>query len=191
LRAPSEELPVPLSEFERVQLFRRIEAGLAGSPPSRWPSRATWLAAGLGLLVGLALGWRAEHSRHEPATVVATSDPAPRVLELPDGSRASLSAAAELRVDAAEHTLIHLTLLAGRADFQLAGGTGREFVVRAGDAEIKGLGRALSVGIESAMASTAKAVEVQATDGPVDVQRGANDGVITLGSGESWSGRFF
>jgi ferric-dicitrate binding protein FerR (iron transport regulator) len=77
-------------------------------------------------------------------------------------------------------------LLTGHADFQLANAKTTEFVVRAGDAQITGLGRALSVAIEGGGASAPKFVEVQATDGPVDVQRSASDGVITLGTGESW-----
>jgi ferric-dicitrate binding protein FerR (iron transport regulator) len=185
----SGRLPVPLSEFERAHLHRRIEAGLSGRGAARVWRRALPAAAAL-LLPCAALLAVVQHRAHAatPTTGATSTDAPNRVIELPDGSRLSLSPSAELRVDALDSEHIRLTLVSGRADFEIAYG-GAHFVIGAGDAQITALGRRLSVGIEpSESGGEPASIEVRATDGPADVQRGAG-APITLGSGESWSAR--
>lgn len=191
LQHGSEELPIPLSEFERAQMYRKIEAGLGLRAPRRWLHAVGWAAAALVCTASAGLfvhSTRAE-ARTEPRAVAA---PAPTLqsLELPDGSRALVSASTQLRIDAAEPQRIRLTLVSGRADFEIADTAGWSFVVNAGDTSVSALGRKLSMSVEPLEGSTSEVtVEVHASEGPADVQRGSGGAPLTLGSGESWTGR--
>lgn len=191
LQRDSEELPIPLSEFERAQIYRRVEGALGGRVPRRWLPLLGWAGAALiaATSVGLfVLATRAE-ARMQPGAALAPSPPL-QSLELPDGSRALVSASTQLRIDAAEPLRIRLTLVAGHADFEIADAPGWSFVVNVGDTAVSALGRKLSLSVEALDGPTGDlTVEVRASEGPADVQRGSGGAPLTLGSGETWTGR--
>jgi RNA polymerase sigma-70 factor (ECF subfamily) len=191
LQRDSEELPIPLSEFERAQIYRKIEGALGGRMGRRWLPMLGWLGAALVATtsIGLFVHTTRGEARGEPR-VVTVPVPTLQSLELPDGSRALVSASTQLRIDAAEPQRIRLTLVSGHADFEIAEAAGWSFVVNAGDTSVSALGRKLSVSVQPQAGPIGDlAVEVHATDGPADVQRGSGGAPLTLGSGESWSGR--
>lgn len=191
LQRDSEELPIPLSEFERAQIYRRIESALGGRAVRRWLPLLGWVGAALvaATSVGLfVLTTRAE-ARMRPHAASAAS-PTLQSIELPDGSRALVSTSTQLRIDAAEPQRIRLTLVSGHADFEIADTAGWSFVVSAGDTSVSALGRKLSLSVEAPDGPTGElTVEVHAGEGPADVQRGSGGAPLTLGSGESWTGR--
>jgi ferric-dicitrate binding protein FerR (iron transport regulator) len=191
LQRDSEELPIPLSEFERAQIYRKIEGALGGRSGRRWLPLLGWVGAALVATASLGVfvhTTRAE-ARSEPRVVMVPA-PALQSLELPDGSRALVSASTQLRIDAAEPQRIRLTLVSGHADFEIADTAGWSFVVNAGDTSVSALGRRLSVSVEPQEGAAGDlTVEVHATEGPADVQRGSGGAPLTLGSGESWTGR--
>lgn len=191
LQRDSEELPIPLSEFERAQMYRKIENALGERIGRRWLPLAGWAGAALvaAASVGLFVHSTRAESRSE-ARAVSAPAPALQSLELPDGSRALVSASTQLRVDAAEPQRIRLTLVSGHADFEIADAAGWSFVVNAGDSSVSALGRRLSVSVEPVNGASGEVtVEVHASEGPADVQRGSGGAPLTLGSGESWTGR--
>jgi DNA-directed RNA polymerase specialized sigma24 family protein len=191
LQRDSEELPIPLSEFERAQMYRKIEAALGGRGARQWLPVLGWTGAGLVAVtsVGLAIHAARDDVRSEPASL-ALATLKPQSIELPDGSRALVSPSSQLRVDVAEPQRIRLTLVSGHADFEIADATGWTFVVSAGDTSVSALGRRLSLSVTPLDGPNADlTVEVRATEGPADVQRGSGGAPLTLGSGESWTGR--
>jgi len=187
----SDELPVPLSEFERAQLLRRVELELEARP-ARWrPLLAAAIAiAAAALGGGLALGVRARSAPAEAAPLVVVPT-ARQSIELPDGSRALLESAAELRVDAAEPLRIRLTLLGGRASFEVAGVEGRSFVVGAGQVDVNVLGGKVAIEFSPGVSLDGEpregAVEVHPTEGRVSVHRRSGGAPVTLEAGERWS----
>ncbi|MFZ5892218.1 MAG: FecR domain-containing protein [Myxococcota bacterium] len=193
LVAGTEVLPIPLSEFERVQLHRRIEQLLDAREERRyWPWAVGGAAVFLALVGALVLALRRPVAAAEPppAPVVLMPAAAPQSVELPDGSRAQLSPAAQLRVNLADSEDIRLTLVSGRADFELNAMVGKRFVVNVGDATVAALGRRLSVSIEGEDPETHElTVEVSAGDGPAELWRRSDTPSILLGSEETWSGR--
>jgi DNA-directed RNA polymerase specialized sigma24 family protein len=191
LQRDSEELPIPLSEFERAQIYRKVESALGERGGRRWLPLAGWAGAALvaAVSVGLFVHSTRAEARSEPRALPA-APAALQSLELPDGSRALVSAATQLRIDAAEPQRIRLTLVSGHADFEIADAAGWSFVVNAGDTSVSALGQRLSVSVEPIDGASADvSVEVRATEGPADVQRGSGGAPLTLGSGESWTGR--
>jgi DNA-directed RNA polymerase specialized sigma24 family protein len=189
LRNGSNELPIPFSEFERAQVHRRIEAALERRPERRrWPLLAASVVV-LGLSAGVVLLRQPRAvAAEQPVLVLPT--PSPQSIELPDGSRATLSPSAELRVEQATPHEVRLTLLSGRADFELAPREERTFVESAADAAVSAFGRRLSMSIEGADPATgAVTLEVSASEGPAVLLRRTGSALITLDSGESWTGR--
>lgn len=191
LQRDSVELPIPLSEFERAQIYRRIEGALGGRAVRRWLPLLGWAGAALiaATSVGLFVHTNRAEARVEPRVIAAPS-PALQSLELPDGSRALVSASTQLRIDAAEPQRIRLTLVSGHADFEISDAAGWSFVVAAGNTSVSALGRKLSLSVEPGDGPDGDlTVQVRATEGPADVQRGSGGAPLTLGSGESWTGR--
>jgi ferric-dicitrate binding protein FerR (iron transport regulator) len=191
LQRDSEELPIPLSEFERAQLYRKVEGALGTRVGRPWLPVLGW--AGAALVAASSIGLFVHTTRAEARTeprVVSLPAPALQSLELPDGSRALVSASTQLRIDAAEPQRIRLTLVSGHADFEIADAAGWSFVVNAGDTSVSALGKKLSVSVDPQDGPVGElTVEVHATEGPADVQRGSGGAPLTLGSGESWTGR--
>jgi RNA polymerase sigma-70 factor (ECF subfamily) len=191
LQRDSEELPIPLSEFERAQLYRKVEGALGTRVGRPWLPVLGW--AGAALVAASSIGLFVHTTRAEARTeprVVSLPAPALQSLELPDGSRALVSGSTQLRIDAAEPQRIRLTLVSGHADFEIADAAGWSFVVNAGDTSVSALGKKLSVFVDPQDGPVGElTVEVHATEGPADVQRGSGGAPLTLGSGESWTGR--
>lgn len=191
LQRDSEELPIPLSEFERAQMYRKVEAALGGRGARPWLPVLGWSVAALVAVtsVGLAVHAARDDSSSEARPLPAPS-PRPQSVELPDGSRALVAPSTQLRVDVAEPQRIRLTLVSGHADFEIADASGWSFVVSAGDTSVSALGRRLSLTVTAPDGPDADlTVEVRATDGPADVQRGSGGPPLALGSGESWTGK--
>lgn len=187
----SSALPVPLSEFERAHTYRRVEAKLDGRKKRRTLPLLTALGVGVGVAGGVAIALKSTRA----AAPVVTEVAAPPVtlsqsIELPDGSRASLGPSTELKIELVEPLRIKLSLLSGRADFDISGVDGRSFIVSVADAEVSALGRRLSVSVEPADGPEGEvSIFVRAVDGPADVYRRGGGPPIVLGPGESWSAR--
>jgi RNA polymerase sigma-70 factor (ECF subfamily) len=192
LHGDSDVLPIPLSEFERAQLYRRVEQLLDTNERTYWP----WALGAVGLSAALSLGIvlvrqpaaAAAPPAPQPAAQIAL--PSVRSVELPDGSRAQLSPGAQLRINMADADQIHLTLISGRADFELERGSGKRFVVGVGDAAVAALGQRLSVSIEAEDPESRQlSVEVGTDNGAAELWRRSDSPSILLGAGESWRGR--
>lgn len=187
LLAGAADLPVPLSEFERAQLHRRVEQRLAARVERRswrWAAGAVALSACVG--AGVVLLERHGHA----AATDATAAPTPQSVELPDGTRALLSAGAELRVNRADAEEVRLALASGRADFDRARSAGERLVVKVGAASVSARGPRLSVSIEEGdVAHRALSVQVTTSGGPAELWRRADAPSIVLGADETWMGR--
>ncbi|MGC4092411.1 MAG: FecR domain-containing protein [Polyangiaceae bacterium] len=189
LLGDADALPIPLSEFERAQLYRRVEQQLEARVERRlWPwalGAATCTAA---LTVALVLRQRPVAAA-EPALLMVPPSAAQSV-ELPDGSRARLSPGAQLRVNVADFEQVQLTLLSGRADFELDPSAGRRFLINAGDASVAPIGARLSLSIEARDPLTGDlTLEVSTSDGAAELWRRSDAPSIALGADETWSGR--
>jgi len=187
----SDELPVPLSEFERAQLFRRVEAELDRRPRRARPVVLAVAVAIAALAGGVALGYRARSAPAEAAPALVAPSAARESIELPDGSRALLDPSVELRVDAAEPLRIRLTLLEGRASFEVGEVEGRSFVVGAGPVDVNVLGGKVAIAYVPSLSPAAGprdwSVEVHATEGRVSVHRKSGGATVTLEAGGRWS----
>lgn len=135
------------------------------SPRARWlrPAALTAMAAGLALAAG-ALWWRAaDPSPSAPPALTAaeTSGYERRVLD--DGSVAELNRGAEIEVNytAAERRVV---LRRGEVLFTVAKNPARPFIVRARGVDVRAVGTAFNVRIDTA------SVEVLVTEGKVQVE---------------------
>ncbi|HYO97231.1 MAG TPA: FecR family protein [Polyangiaceae bacterium] len=186
----SQALPVPLSEFERAQIFRRVEAALETRRAApRLPTFA-WAATALALAASGTFAYRAVRA-HEPQPAVITAPVVTQeTLELPDGSRAIIGPASQMRVDAAEPLRVRLSLLEGRVDLSVTEVEGRSFVVSAGNVDVNVLGGRVSVAVEPPDSlPQGWAIEVRASDGRADVHRKSGGPPVVLEAGETWSSR--
>jgi RNA polymerase sigma-70 factor (ECF subfamily) len=193
LHGDSDVLPIPLSEFEHAQLHRRVEQLLDGTKErTYWP----WALGAVGISAALSVGIvlvrqpaaAAAPPAEQPAAQIAL--PSVRSVELPDGSRAELSPGAQLRINEADAAQIRLTLISGRADFEIEQGSGKRFVVAVGEAAVAALGQRLSVSIEAEDPETRQlSVEVGTDKGAAELWRRSDSPSILLGAGESWRGR--
>lgn len=128
-------------------------------------------------IVLVARPWRT------PATVVAASTP--DSLQLPDGSKATLSRGAEVVVEAATRQRVHLILGAGSIDLDVTHVAGRPFVVTAAGHDVTVLGTAFSVSIVPS--DDHRTLSVAVTRGRVAVT--GPTGQHLLDAGQSWSSR--
>jgi transmembrane sensor len=149
------------------------------------PRRTLFLAAILpAALVAVVLAivlvarpWRAQ------SPVVAASTP--DSLQLPDGSKATLSRGAEVVVEAATRQRVHLILGAGSIDLDVTHVEGRPFVVTAAGHDVTVLGTAFSVRLEPSDGH--RTLSVVVTRGRVAVT--GPTGQHMLDAGQSWSSR--
>lgn len=117
----------------------------------------------LTLLAGLT--WRSEApAENGPPTPIARAPKVhPRIQHLPDGSIAELSGAAEMQTDFSG-TVRRVTLLRGAAHFTVQKDAARPFVVSAHGVEVRAVGTAFAVEMETS------AVQVVVTEGTVAVE---------------------
>lgn len=108
------------------------------------------------------------------AAQIATTAVEPRQLTLPDGSVVELNRGGEF-IEQFTATERRVTLVRGEAHFTVTHHPARAFIVRAGQFEVRAVGTAFNVNLESA------AVEVLVTDGVVAVNP-SNDGITREGS---------
>jgi transmembrane sensor len=141
-------------------------AAPAPSRPARaWPA---WLAAGVGLAAALAVAyvgwWRAPSPATQPAAAVATVVAAAdvRVQRLADGTTVYLRPGAEVTVQFT-NAVRRVLLVRGTAHFDVAKNAEWPFVVRAGTVEVRAVGTAFNVFVQS------DAVQVSVTEGKVRV----------------------
>jgi transmembrane sensor len=157
-------------------LLDRIPEDVAQSvrvrPSRRWA--LYWLAAGgLAAAVALALflGWqqqggRARHQQQITTDKLAHDVTRARVLTLPDGSTVRLNVGSEI-VEAFTPAERRVTIARGEAHFMVTKNASRPFVVCAGAAEVRAVGTAFNVNLQSA------AVEVIVTEGKVELSAAA------------------
>jgi hypothetical protein len=186
LSSGSRAIPIPFSEFERAKLHRRIEQRLQNREKPRysaWAAGAIVLSA-LASFVVVVLHRRLAVASEPPA---ATS--APEVVELPDGTRATLSAGAELRVNLADPRELELTLRSGTANFTIVPNPNKRFVVNVGAASVAARGRRLSVSIGAeGKGERPLPVQVTTSGGSAELWRRVGAPSILLEPDETWSG---
>jgi len=122
-------------------------------------------AAVAGFALIFALGWHTLHLRRpasEPSLVV----PIDLLRKLPDGSLVELNVGARIDVRY-ETNLRRVQLLSGEAHFSVARDATRPFIVEVAGVEVRAVGTAFTVDLQSA------AVEVVVTEGRVSVDRPA------------------
>lgn len=183
----SELTPVPLSEFERTHLGRRIETALRER--SR-PRVGRWTIAGallLVLVVGIAATGVGIRQPIAASSVERTFAERQR-LEFPDGSRIALSSGSELKLETLASESVRVVLLAGQGEFDLAANA-PVFEIVAGGALVIASGHRLAVSVERPNATSDGSVHVHAIEGSATVHR-EGEASLTLGSGETWSARF-
>jgi transmembrane sensor len=139
-------------------------AAPAPSRPSRtWPS---WLAAGVGLAAALAVAyvgwWRGPSLAPKPAAAVVANAAEVRVQRLADGTTVYLRPGAEVTVQFT-NAVRRVLLVRGTAHFDVAKNSDWPFVVRAGTVEVRAVGTAFNVLVQS------DAVQVSVTEGKVRV----------------------
>lgn len=132
---------------------------LAAARPRR--SWAGWMtaAAAAAVLAVAYFGWWVP-ARTDGSAVIATA--APRMMQLADGTTVFLKAGSEL-VERFSQTERRVLLVRGEALFDVAKNKAWPFVVRAGTVEVRAVGTAFNVQLQSA------AVEVRVTEGQVRV----------------------
>ena len=134
-------------------------------PPARprrsWAGWMTAAAAAAALAVAY-FGWwlPARTAADSGSAVIATA--APRMMQLADGTTVFLKAGSEL-VERFSQTERRVLLVRGEALFDVAKNKDWPFVVRAGTVEVRAVGTAFNVQLQSA------AVEVRVTEGQVRV----------------------
>ena len=128
--------------------WRRVEPRLA-EPVRRFPIRAPLaLAAGVALLLGAGLVWRALTTRElnpRLPDVMATGPGERRSIQLADGSTLILAPESELRIDAGFGTNERRVDLRGEAWFEVRHDAARPFRVFAGGTITQDLGTEFSV----------------------------------------------
>lgn len=132
-------------------------------------------------IVLIARPWRVSPTAGSGVATGSTPDS----LQLPDGSKATLSRGAEVVVEAATRQRVHLILGAGTVDLDVTHVEGRPFVVTAAGHDVTVLGTAFSVSLEPRDGHRTLSVEV--TRGRVAVT--GPTGRHMLDAGQSWSSR--
>ena len=179
------------ANFAWAMLDRLPESAAAPVLAAATRRRAFWrkafvgasLTAAAAMIVILLLP--ARRSTSVAATVVSVADAAdaPRQVTLSDGSVVELNRGSKI----AEHftaTERRVTLLQGEAHFSVTKNPARPFVVRAGNVDVRAVGTAFNVNLQSA------AVEVLVTEGVVKLNaasessRGASDSIPLLNPGQ-------
>jgi transmembrane sensor len=149
-----------------------VAQSVLAKPRRRWARY--WLAVG-GLAAAWAivtfLGWerRGEVARHQQRITMenlAHDVTRARVLTLPDGSTVRLNVGSEI-VEAFTPAERRVTIARGEAHFMVTKNASRPFVVCAGAAEVRAVGTAFNVNLQSA------AVEVIVTEGKVELSAAA------------------
>lgn len=185
-------LTAPVSDIEVARMWRSITPTPTPLRRVRRGFRPSLLLASAVTLAAAAAAFGAvlyaSHSTEATAPPWG-DDPArhDRHLELPDGSRVTLSPATGMRIASHRVDDLELMITHGAAELAVASTSGdtRRFVVSAGGFEIRGRGARYRV------ESTDHArVEITVHDGRIEVQRrhgGAREPAITLVGGQSWS----
>ncbi len=131
-------------------------------------------AAAALVIVAVSVGHRSGHAAAPVLSVTPpTAAPGPRQLTLSDGSVVELNRGAEIteQFTAAERRVV---LVRGEAHFSVTKNPARPFIVRAGHVDVRAVGTAFDVNLESA------AVEVLVTEGVVKLNPSA-DGTVRRG----------
>ena len=171
------------TRVDQARLARQwsgVSAGLASRPRRRFFFAALAPAAIVALAmiaVLIARPWRSDAS----SGVARATD----AVVLPDGSRMTLSSGAEVVLETATPTRVHLTLGAGTLDLDVTHVEGRPFVVTAGGHDVTVLGTAFMVKLEARDGKRTLSVDV--TRGRVRVFGPTGDHI--LDAGQSWSAR--
>ncbi len=132
------------------------------APPRR---RIRWrapvaLAAAASIAVALGLWWRATPAAPSVPMAITKNEPERRILE--DGSAVELNSGAVVTTTFSD-TVRRATLVRGEALFTVTKNPARPFIVSAGGVDVRAVGTAFSVRLDSA------AVEVLVTEGRVSV----------------------
>jgi transmembrane sensor len=128
------------------------------------------LAAAAAIAFAIWIGRQPQATSATPVTPVATRAVEPRQITLSDGSVVQLNGGSEL-AEQFTATERRVTLVRGEAHFNVTHNPTRPFIVRAGQVDVRAVGTAFNVNLESA------AVEVLVTDGVVTVNPSAEDSV--------------
>lgn len=133
--------------------------------------QVAYVGAALALTLLAGLTWRSEApaDRGVPPPIARSPTVHPRIEQLPDGSIAELSDAAELQADFST-ALRRVTLLRGAAHFTVQKNAARPFVVSAHGVEVRAVGTAFAVEMETG------AVQIVVTEGRVAVERAREPG---------------
>jgi transmembrane sensor len=127
--------------------------------------RQTVMALGaVAMLAGAFLFWMQRPSDSAPIVPGAAPLASDLVRKLPDGSIVELNAGAEIRVQY-ELTVRRVRLVRGEAHFRVEHDATRPFLVQAGGVEVRAVGTAFTVQLQS------QAVEVVVTEGRVAVEK--------------------
>ncbi len=133
----------------------------AAQPRRNWAGWLTGAAAAAALAVAYFGWWAPARTAPDPGSaVIATA--APRMMQLADGTTVFLKAGSEL-VERFTNTERRVLLVRGEALFDVAKNKDWPFVVRAGTVEVRAVGTAFNVQLQSA------SVEVRVTEGQVRV----------------------
>lgn len=185
--------PIRFSAFVTPRLTKsRVDAQWARiteqRPVSRKMRSAMLPAAGV-LVVVCALGlvWWPRETRSSNESVwegsVVASDDAPVGMTLAEGTRIKVEPRSEVKLLRSSSTAVQVRLSRGSARFVVAKKLSRRFSVNVGEVEVVVTGTQFRVVRKPAGASDR--VQVEVTEGSVEVRRGA--GSVTLGAGEQWS----
>jgi transmembrane sensor len=144
---------------------------LSNGPVRRWLVWATPLAIAAG--VALAFLWMRQPRETSPGTPVITVAQGYERRVLEDGSVVELNRGARIEVNYLP-TERRVRLLQGEASFKVAKNPDRPFIVRAGGVDIRAVGTAFNVRLDT------KSVEVLVTEGKVRVDDAARgDSLLT------------
>lgn len=179
-RPLAEDIHPRLDAARLARQWSAVSTGLVVRPRRTLYFAAIMPAALVAMVLAIVLvarPWRA------PPNVVAGSTP--DSLQLPDGSKATLSRGAEVVVEAATRQRVHLILGAGSVDLDVTHVEGRPFVITAAGHDVTVLGTAFSVRLEPRDGHRTLSVEV--TRGRVAIT--GPTGRHVLDAGQSWSSR--
>jgi transmembrane sensor len=133
----------------------------AARPRRNWAGWLTGAAAAAALAVAYFGWWAPARTVTDPGSAVIAAA-APRMMQLADGTTVFLKAGSEL-VERFTNTERRVLLVRGEALFDVAKNKDWPFVVRAGTVEVRAVGTAFNVQLQSA------SVEVRVTEGQVRV----------------------
>jgi transmembrane sensor len=145
----------------RIQEEKRARA--AARRP--WVVPAVAAAAAIAVAIGGVAMRKGTSAGSEPAAS-AVAPPTPAKMLLADGSEATLSPDANVKIDEQQPEEIRLTQSGGRVEYDVRPDPRRRFSVRVGDVTVRVLGTAFSVGLAKDQ------VTVHVTRGKVEVEGG-------------------